>query len=189
VIYTNRPSSVSLWHLRQWEPTRSRHGWRHIVNHALPPTKLNLQLHTVDLVKTCRISSFCTVAWQLARFQLRRRIARSLGDSWASCFYYSLPFKVIAQPPPPYDSTSALHSRTTFLKPATTLDFLSTTNSEAIADSRFRPRSYSDPRESGLDLRIDERHLDPVETQQSLALTTKRRDLLSTTPDRQPRAR
>ena len=33
------------------------------------------------LVRTCRISSFCTVAWQLARFQLTRRIARSLGDS------------------------------------------------------------------------------------------------------------
>jgi len=44
-----------------------------------------LQLHTVDLVRTCRISSFCTVAWQLARFQLTRRIARSLCDSWASC--------------------------------------------------------------------------------------------------------
>jgi len=46
---------------------------------------LNLQLHTIDLVRTCRISSFCTLAWQLARFQLTRRIARSLGDSWASC--------------------------------------------------------------------------------------------------------
>ena len=52
------------------------------VTHCL---RLNLQLHTIDLVRTCRISSFCTVAWQLARFQLRRRIARSLGDSWASC--------------------------------------------------------------------------------------------------------
>ena len=47
--------------------------------------RLNLQLHTIDLVRTCRISSFCTVVWQLARFQLARRIARSLGDSWASC--------------------------------------------------------------------------------------------------------
>ena len=36
---------------------------------------------------TCRTSSFCTVAWQLARFQLTRRIARSLGDSWAFCSY------------------------------------------------------------------------------------------------------
>jgi len=42
--------------------------------------RLNLQLHTISLVRTCRISSFCTVAWQLAR-----RIVRSLGDSWASC--------------------------------------------------------------------------------------------------------
>ena len=25
--------------------------------------QLNLQLHTIGLVRTCRISSFCTVAW------------------------------------------------------------------------------------------------------------------------------
>ena len=47
--------------------------------------RLNLQLHTISLVRTCRISSFCTVAWQLARLLLTRRIAWSLGDSWASC--------------------------------------------------------------------------------------------------------
>ena len=47
--------------------------------------RLNLQLHTISLVRTCRISSFCTVAWQLARLLLTRRIARSLGNSWASC--------------------------------------------------------------------------------------------------------
>ena len=47
--------------------------------------RLNLQLHTISLVRTCRISSFCTVAWQLARLLLTRRIARSLGDSGASC--------------------------------------------------------------------------------------------------------
>ena len=52
------------------------------ITHCL---RLNLQLHTIDLVRTCRLSSFCIVAWQLARFQLTRRIARSLGDSWASC--------------------------------------------------------------------------------------------------------
>jgi len=63
--------------------TRSRHGWVHIlITHCL---QLNFQLHTMDLVRTCHTSSFCTVAWQLARFQLTRRIARSLGDSWASC--------------------------------------------------------------------------------------------------------
>ena len=46
------------------------------------------QLATADTwIRTCRISSFCTVAWQLARFQLTRHIARSLGDSWSSCFY------------------------------------------------------------------------------------------------------
>ena len=43
--------------------------------------QLNLQLHTISLAMTCRISSFCTVAWQLARLLLTRRIARSLGDS------------------------------------------------------------------------------------------------------------
>jgi len=53
------------------------------VTHCL---RINLQLHTISLVRTCRISSFCTVAWQLARLLLTRRIARSLGDSWASYF-------------------------------------------------------------------------------------------------------
>jgi len=43
--------------------------------------QLNLQLHTIGLVRTCRISSFCTVAWYLTRLLLTRRIARSLGDS------------------------------------------------------------------------------------------------------------
>ena len=43
--------------------------------------QLNLQLHTIGLVRTCLISSFCTVAWYLARLLLTRRIARSLGDS------------------------------------------------------------------------------------------------------------
>ena len=80
----NSTSSVCLWHLRQWKPTRSRHGWVHIVYHALPPTK-SPTYHRF-FVRTCRISSFCTVAWQLARFQLTRRIARSIGDSWASCY-------------------------------------------------------------------------------------------------------
>jgi len=51
------------------------------------------QLHNFDLFRTCTscccycTSSFCIVACQLARFQLTRRIARSLGDSWASCWY------------------------------------------------------------------------------------------------------
>jgi len=65
--------------------TRSRRGWVHMfMTHCF---QLKLQHHTIDLVKTCRISSFCTVAWQLARFQLTRRIARSLGDSWSSSLY------------------------------------------------------------------------------------------------------
>ena len=47
-----------------------------------------LQLHNFDLFRTCRTSSFCTVAWQLARFQLTQSIARTLGDSRASCYKY-----------------------------------------------------------------------------------------------------
>jgi len=47
---------------------------------------VTLQLHNFDLFRTCRTKySFCTVAWQLAIFQLTRCIARSLGDSWTSC--------------------------------------------------------------------------------------------------------
>jgi len=73
--------------------TRSRHGWVHMFTTNC--LQLNLQLHTIDLARTCRrpTSIFCTVAWQLARFQLTRCIARSLGDSWASCNYdyWSLP--------------------------------------------------------------------------------------------------
>jgi len=62
------------------------------ITHCL---RLNLQLHTIDLVRTCRISSICTVAWQLARFQLTRRIARSLGDSWASCYLFYVSYYVL----------------------------------------------------------------------------------------------
>jgi len=47
-----------------------------------------LQLHNFDLFRTCRTSSFCTVAWQLARFQLTQCIAWALGDSRASCYKY-----------------------------------------------------------------------------------------------------
>jgi len=65
------------------EATRSRHGWLHVFI-TLWPT-LTLQLHNFDLFMIWRTSSFCTVAWQLARLQLARRIARSLGDNWASC--------------------------------------------------------------------------------------------------------
>ena len=67
---------------RTMEATRSRFS-RHVCVHMFIthcPTA-TLQLHYFDLFRTCRTSSFCTVAWQLARFQLTRRIARSLGDS------------------------------------------------------------------------------------------------------------
>jgi len=70
---------------RAIEATRSRHGWVHMfITHR--PT-VTLQLRNFYLFRTCRTSSFCTVAWQLARFQLTRRIARSLGDSGGSFVY------------------------------------------------------------------------------------------------------
>jgi len=77
-------SSVCLWHLRQWQPTRSRHGWVHIVYHALPPTKPPTSCDQFGQDLSYK-GSFCTVVWQLARLLLTRCIARSLGDSWASC--------------------------------------------------------------------------------------------------------
>jgi len=95
VIYTIRPSSVCLWHLRQWEPTRSCHGRVHIVHDTLP--RLNLQLHTISLVRTCRISSFCTVALQLARLLLTRCITRSLCDSRAFWLLFSFYRIVLVQ--------------------------------------------------------------------------------------------
>jgi len=69
--------------------TRMRHGWVYMyITHRLT---LTLQLRNFNLFRTCRTSSFCTVAWQLARYQLTQRIARSLGNSWASCsFAYRL---------------------------------------------------------------------------------------------------
>jgi len=54
---------------------------------------VTVQLHNFHLFRTCRIRSFCTVAWQLARFQLTWRIAWSLGNSWAACtemLYYCI---------------------------------------------------------------------------------------------------
>ena len=68
---------------RTLEAIRSRHCWVHMFITHRPA--VTLQLHNFDLFRTCRTSSFCTVAWQLARFQLTRRIARSVGDSWVSC--------------------------------------------------------------------------------------------------------
>ena len=65
--------------------TRMHHCWVHMFITHRPI--LTLQLYNFDLFRTCRTSSFCTVAWQLSRFQLTRRIARSLGDSWVSCTY------------------------------------------------------------------------------------------------------
>ena len=93
--FSHRKLSVYTWYpqfdrrrfvydtYRTMKATRSRHGWVHMfITHH--PTAI-LQLHNFDLFRTCRTSSFCTVSWSLRRFQLTRRIARSPGDSWASC--------------------------------------------------------------------------------------------------------
>jgi len=50
------------------EATRSRHGWVHMFITHRPI--VTLKLHNFYFFRTCRTSSFCTVAWQLARFQL-----------------------------------------------------------------------------------------------------------------------
>ena len=66
---------------------------------------VTLQLHIFALFRPCCTSSFCTVELQLARFQLTRRIARSLGDNGASCFCrlvtVSSPFTSVAHFPLP----------------------------------------------------------------------------------------
>jgi len=70
---------------RTMRATRSRHGCVQIfIAHRRTVT---LQLHNFDLFRTSGTSSFCTVAWQMARFQLTQRIARYLCDSWGSCVY------------------------------------------------------------------------------------------------------
>ena len=84
VMSTTRPLSVCLWH-QQDNGSDSITPWLSAHVYYTLPCTVTLQLHNFDLFRTCRTSSFCTVAWQLARFQLTRRIARSLGDSWASC--------------------------------------------------------------------------------------------------------
>jgi len=62
VIYTIRPSSVCLWHLRQWEPTRSRNDWVHIVYHALPPTKSPTSYHRFGQDLSYKLFLHCCVA-------------------------------------------------------------------------------------------------------------------------------
>ena len=73
------------------EAARTRHCCVYIfITHRLT---LTLQLHNFNLFRTCRASSFYTVAWQLARFQLTRRIARSFlwhFNLWSSYFHVPL---------------------------------------------------------------------------------------------------
>jgi len=84
--FRHRKSSVCRWYrqldrcqfvydtYKTMKATRSCHGWVHMFITYRPT--LTVQLHDFDLFRTCRTSSFCTVAWQLARFQWKRHIAR-----------------------------------------------------------------------------------------------------------------
>ena len=82
--YIHNSTIVSLFDTyKTMKVTRKCHGWVHMfITHR--PT-ITLQLCNFDLFRTCHTSSFCIVAWQLARVQLTRCIARSLSDSRASC--------------------------------------------------------------------------------------------------------
>jgi len=51
---------------RTMDATRSRNVWVHMFITYCPT--VTLQIHNFDLFRTCRTSSFCTVAWQLADF-------------------------------------------------------------------------------------------------------------------------
>ena len=82
-IHNSTVVGLFITPMRQWKDSNASRWVHMFITHR--PT-LTLQLHNFDLFRTCRKSSFCTVAWQLARFRLTRQIARSLGDSWASCF-------------------------------------------------------------------------------------------------------
>ena len=89
-IHNSTVVGLLMTPIRQWKRLgRVMVECKMFITHCL---QLNLQLHNFDLFRTCRRSSFCTVAWQLAKFQLTRRIARSVGDSSASCSYYLLCF-------------------------------------------------------------------------------------------------
>jgi len=85
--------------IRQWKRL-SRHGWVHMyITHC--PT-VTVQLHNFDLLSTCCTTSFCTVAWQLARFQLTRCQCNSGAScsvlTFKPCFDSDLKWFVICKP-------------------------------------------------------------------------------------------
>jgi len=79
-IHNSSVVGLFMTPIGQWKQLDRVTGVHMFITHC--PT-VTLQLHNLnfDLFRTCGTSSFCTVAWQLARFQLTRRIARSLSDS------------------------------------------------------------------------------------------------------------
>ena len=74
--------AIVLWAIVLWAIVRCAFVQVSICPHT---ANCNPRLRNFDFFRTCRTISFCTVAWQSVRFHLTRRIARSLGDSWASC--------------------------------------------------------------------------------------------------------
>jgi len=83
------PSMINWAVVGQLSPTLNHYSLSHRLSSAVYSTILphGTVLATANTwFRTSHTSSFCIVAWQLARFQLTRRIARSVGDSWASCF-------------------------------------------------------------------------------------------------------
>ena len=73
--HKNRDISATVWPIFTKSGTLMQNGSLNLSD----VTELNFKnprWRTAVILKT---------AWQLARFQLTQRIARSLGDSWASC--------------------------------------------------------------------------------------------------------
>ena len=86
------PSVINWAVVGQLTPTLNHCSLSHRLSSAVYSTILphGTVLATANTwFRTCRrpASSFCTVAWQLARFQLTRRIPRPLGDSRVSCLH------------------------------------------------------------------------------------------------------
>ena len=52
-IHNSSVVGLFMTPIRQLKATRSRHGWVHIITHCL-------QLYNIDIVRTCRTSSFYT---------------------------------------------------------------------------------------------------------------------------------
>jgi len=64
-IHNSSVVSLFMTSIGQWK--RLIASWFSAYDYYTSPY-CNLQLHNFDLFRICRTSSFCTVVWQLARF-------------------------------------------------------------------------------------------------------------------------